>query len=767
MASPTLATLPTEILLRICRLLSDSHFPSLEALAQANRHCFSVAAAVLTDTITFYISKPARLAKDVEHCKRILQQRNHNLFQHVHRLIIVGCMERPHYAIGSDGQNPLQRDDSDSEADDDAGGADSEPLRPARKRSWHLSLPSTTDFDTTRANLHGFLSGSAHRRGAIPLTPRGNHRPAGPWPDSAPASAAYESDHQWQPLADLISQLPGLADVVYRCPSQFPPCLLMAMHTKQKKARLHLQMFRLRSAFDNSPTIDPHERAIITSPCLYGVWIQYSNISHIPNELRPFSNHLCALEWIFEQALVSAALKEVHIVYNSKAEWSPYYTDDDPYSHQRAPVSSLSPASFFGQRTPGSHDPPHSQKGRLTHLKLSQGDILWSVGDPRWIFTIGQLQNWVGPWNVLTDFALLQSLTLDQLLSEEQLVTLTTTSFPALNSLYLACELPRYTRGVGTRLEADYYQRITRFLNSLPSLKALEITGWDHSALIFSFNCPGLQRLSLIPMSKLESGALKCDYGIQTHVTPEGLTALTTSFPQLTDLAVSVLRSRGDAAEIARYNFIGDNLPRLRRLSLMLDCSPPRLTPINGQHNEGGIPLVKPYLSPSVSRIPSSVAPILDKDRNEPADPACSVNRYRNGHVYDIFINSALNASLAQDIFAAVGGNVDTLLLRPHGGANLSQKGPPPGNDFLWRISQPAGHCLKPFLNIISKEWMLERMNDHVVVTELGKERFRSETMDPLRVDNYKLMEYFRRVWPEKPGSKGWWDDWESWGLQV
>ncbi|KAK4670120.1 uncharacterized protein QC763_207700 [Podospora pseudopauciseta] len=118
MAPPkTLTTLPNEVLLRICKLLSDSHFSSLRALSQANRHCFSVAAAALVDTITFYIGDPAQLAQDVENCKQVLQQRNHNLFSHVRRLIIVGCMGE----LDSRQINPLHPEYAN--------------------RSWHLSLP--------------------------------------------------------------------------------------------------------------------------------------------------------------------------------------------------------------------------------------------------------------------------------------------------------------------------------------------------------------------------------------------------------------------------------------------------------------------------------------------------------------------------------------------------------------------------------------------------------------------------------------------------
>ncbi len=41
--------------------------------------------------------------------------------------------------------------------------------------------------------------------------------------DDKPAEAAYKSDDAWQSLAQLIQQLPGLVDLVYNYPDQFPP----------------------------------------------------------------------------------------------------------------------------------------------------------------------------------------------------------------------------------------------------------------------------------------------------------------------------------------------------------------------------------------------------------------------------------------------------------------------------------------------------------------------------------------------------------------
>ena len=146
------------------------------------------------------------------------------------------------------------------------------------------------------------------------------------------------------------------------------------------------------------------------------------------------------------------------------------------------------------------------------------------------------------------------------------------------------------------------------------------------------------------------------------------------------------------------------------------------------------------------------------------------MNRYRNGHIYDILINSALDASLARKIFSTVGGNVETLLVQTYGGLNFPQPGQAP-RFSLPRGSRPAGTMLGPFLRATGKQWMVGKMNDKVVVKELGLGRFWSSPVDPLRIrsgGHKATMQCFRRVWPDKKeGSKGWFDDWESWGLET
>ena len=173
MAIATLTTLPTEILVRICNLLHDSHVPSLEALSLGNKRCFEIAATVLANTITFKISTPAQLSEDVEKCKELLERHPPGLSHHVRRLVIVGCMDSPYCITGHGGANPIWEDtvdDSESEYDEDDPRFD-RPVekKKAKKPTFHFSLPMTTNWNVMHAQIHGFQFESEHGRGVIPL----------------------------------------------------------------------------------------------------------------------------------------------------------------------------------------------------------------------------------------------------------------------------------------------------------------------------------------------------------------------------------------------------------------------------------------------------------------------------------------------------------------------------------------------------------------------------------------------------------------------
>ncbi|KAK4098671.1 hypothetical protein N658DRAFT_213224 [Parathielavia hyrcaniae] len=342
----------------------------------------------------------------------------------------------------------------------------------------------------------------------------------------------------------------------------------------------------------------------------------------------------------------------------------------------------------------------------------------------------------------------------------EQLVSLGRAWLPRLTTLSFRCELPSFNVEETTGSRSDYFRAIETFCSGLPSLKALEVTAWDHAQHVFSFDNARLERLSLVP-AETQFKPAACQ--MQQHLTLDGLKELTSSFPRLTDLSVPVKKSRGSSAEVALYRHIGEHLPNFRRLSLSLDCSPPRLLKINSPEAEAATdqsphPRIVPtgFDTPRTRPYPSGPGwPAAAADLNRERDGyARGFEVYRNGHIYDVLINAALDGSLARSIFAAVGGNVETLLVKTYGGLYFSQYGPRPLYGFPRRVMSvigPLGKRLKQFMTAVEKQWMVEKLNDKVAVEEMGLER--SHGFDnPIEtghvVRDHLVVEFFRRVWP-------------------
>jgi hypothetical protein len=112
---------------------------------------------------------------------------------------------------------------------------------------------------------------------------------------------------------------------------------------------------------------------------------------------------------------------------------------------------------------------------------------------------------------------------------------------------------------------------------------------------------------------------------------------------------------------------------------------------------------------------------------------------YRNGHIRDIFVNSAVDESLARAIFDTIStaktsarmAPLENLIVRPAGGQAL----------YLPSYKAPAGLGLVIFLKALAQEWFLERdqrddSRDSVYATELSRhnrERNRDEGFRPFK----------------------------------
>ena len=372
----------------------------------------------------------------------------------------------------------------------------------------------------------------------------------------------------------------------------------------------------------------------------------------------------------------------------------------------RAPAMPWNPTKFFNQEERENSRAVPVDKGHLSYLMIDSGVDKDSDAS---IFGRGRIEK----WDNMIDLSLLRTLYLKDPVSREQIASLSNTNLHLLTTLSLTCEVPKFTEEVTMSSRSGYFLSITAFLSGLPSLRGFQLTAWDHAVQIFSFDNLRLERLSLIPIKGLE--ALEAIRNLQNYLTFEGLSVLTLSFPGLTDLSIPLKRTRGDSAEVALYRHIGSNLPRLCRLSLQLDCSPPHF--IATDESKHDTPLAEPYATgPGWPAVAAS----LNQDRDQYAHENCCVNRHRNGHIYNVLINSALDEGLAGKIFEVVGGNVETLLVRTYGGCNFPQTQPYPRFGFNRGVG-PAGSRLARFVRAVAKHWMVERVNGRVAAKELER----------------------------------------------
>lgn len=309
-----------------------------------------------------------------------------------------------------------------------------------------------------------------------------------------------------------------------------------------------------------------------------------------------------------------------------------------------------------------------------------------------------------------------------------------------------------YTCKITAETSSQYWDEIIVFLRSLPSLTTLRLRDWNRAVSIVPGLSPNLRTLALRTW-RVAGGALLDDHIHQLAI----------SCPQLESLAVEIKRSRGDAAEIARYRALG-RLPQLRRLDLHLDASPPgyictpEMGPETGENT-------------NTSRHTAIEAWFDDEDAKTIYG---SLYPHRQGHIRDVFINSAIDATLARSIFEVIDaakGNAPGV--RRLERLELSASG---GNEFPERgVMRPAWAPLRPFLTALDRRWLVERdVRDdsrgvlHVRETHADDRKW---SLDFHSADSVKRSQYYfglwRRTWPVERDGSEWWDDWESYPLDL
>ncbi|CAN8104854.1 unnamed protein product [Discula destructiva] len=338
-------------------------------------------------------------------------------------------------------------------------------------------------------------------------------------------------------------------------------------------------------------------------------------------------------------------------------------------------------------------------------------------------------------------------------------------SFPSLVTFSIVCPKGPLNLAWATHFLA--------FLRDLPRITTLRVLGWYRSV---SFT-PGLngrlQQLHLATRATSEEGPL-----LEDHVLH-----LADMCPALQELTIEIKRSRGDAAEVARYRALG-RLPRLRRLTLNLDAAPPCIIPDDivqvASRSQGW----KPYYPwPGHTDVEPWFDDGWDSEINK-----WGLNPHRNGHLRDALVNSAIDSALALSIFGVIDSAkeeipkseiypgmdiqpLERVEIAVTGGARFSQ---------ACIINGPAAIWLHSGLTLVRRKWVLERdvrddSRDKIHVGEVEKDErvqaqaWRLEGQDN-PVKDHRFREIWKRVWPtantdDQAGN--WWRKWQSWPLDL
>lgn len=303
--------------------------------------------------------------------------------------------------------------------------------------------------------------------------------------------------------------------------------------------------------------------------------------------------------------------------------------------------------------------------------------------------------------------------------------------FPSLVTLECTCS---------SDVTPHYWDELTTLLHNLPRLTSLQLWGWDRTIPITPALSPNLRKF-VFSTSRAPNEPRLCD---------DRIYQLAEICPNLEYLDIEIKRSRGNAAEVARYRALG-RLPRLQELYLAVDALPPDFVQIS---TDGG----RTFHTDTV------VEPWFDE---QDAHYVRGHRPWRQGHVRDVLVNNAIDAKLARSIFEVVDG------------AKLRSPGRPSPlplehlSLYAYENGALEIYGLSHFMGAFRGDWEVDRdvrddARDVLHVKSLGSGTKSKEQIRDLNLTKYDdLFGLWRRVWPVENEDGDWWDDWKSRPLDL
>ncbi|KAM7190675.1 hypothetical protein V8F33_009339 [Rhypophila sp. PSN 637] len=567
--APTLFSLPNELQVQICKALDETDTAALWSFAQANRHAYSIAKTRLFHTITFHLTTPQQLAQDVHSCEKLLHRNGDDSFAHVRRVVVTG---KPVPSVHCD------------------------------ESTWQIHSPPPIRWDANYERLHCIKS-LGH-------------------PDStASETSVFQGswflhrspvrDRDWEPLVNILGQFPGLRDLEFNCSNpvicsnSLPLSLLRTLEKRRPIPRLHISE-GLRSVLaPRARSIDPHELAILSSPCLFRLCIQPGN----------FYQH----EIMKAVPTLAPNLKEMG-----------YFGHDSSLQSERANEGRPS----FQELLPTLMTSTAKHPSHITSFEI------WGDPENPGIF---------GPMTLRTLTLDIHSKSLRVLrihisIHPAVLDALLNTTLPALSHLAFTCYAPsRYSPN------CSYLQTTKKLFKKLPQLSSLELQAWDHDAEPLDSLPANLRTLLLT-----HGHPTLFENVNRSVIRKEEIVRISQECLHIEDLSLTMQRSRGNAAEVAKYRAIG-GFSQLRRLTLTLAAEPMDLP--SKEYNDTDYPFSRPQFFKSVKITPSRLPfPNVQFLNDEVPGTRTWPDRWRprRGHLMELMVNYALDPELAASIFRTI-----------------------------------------------------------------------------------------------------------------
>lgn len=334
-------------------------------------------------------------------------------------------------------------------------------------------------------------------------------------------------DSEWEELSCLIKKLPTLQEVTWGCKEQIPASILRYINHDRPTLRLHMRNFVLRCLFRPAAepiVLDPYEIELATSPCLYSVSVEYDYLED------SYANYH---EYAITDMLAGAtpSLREINLFWRSggNSPWLVQALRGPRHRYQRGSIS--------GTSSPG--------LGSLKSLNIVSNDSARALRQ----------------WSSVTDFSSLESLTVHYHLEDEALLWLSSCRLSSLRHLSLSVDYGDP--------DTETTEAVETLITSLPSLDSFKLPGpLDLDMLLPVFDHCGhrLRRLLLSCSEKQPTAANLASLGF--------ILALQKTCPQVEELALCIMRSQGDANEVAIYHALG-GFRHVRKMHLAVYCPQP------------------------------------------------------------------------------------------------------------------------------------------------------------------------------------------------